>query len=222
MFEAEEDQQLSFGLSWEEDQKGAGAEHGEDAVADEQIEDDLEDSSERSKALRSYSPGQRIYLGGLEQGEPGKRGAIFIRWAKYTERWVSDLSEDQFQESLTVHYEIQKSEEVHYLETERQMNRYGKIRAVVIQSGRDKRRAAILTNASVEEVGADRIVEVMCRRRGEENVIKELLLKHMINYTCPPEKLHAGAIMPLQERNCTQILRMAAVARPRGDHGAAV
>jgi len=33
-----------------------------------------------------------------------------------------------------------------------------------------------------EELGAERVVRLMCRRWGEENQIKELLLKHMINY----------------------------------------
>jgi len=62
------------------------------------------------------------------------------------------------------------------------MNKYGKMRAIVIQSGRQKRRAAIYTNASAEELDAQRVVRSMCRRWEEENQIKELLLKHMINY----------------------------------------
>jgi hypothetical protein len=62
------------------------------------------------------------------------------------------------------------------------MNKYGEIRAIVIQSGAQKQRAAIYTNARAEEVDAERMVRLMCRRWGEENQIKELLLKHMINY----------------------------------------
>jgi hypothetical protein len=65
----------------------------------------------------------------------------------------------------------------------RTMNKYGKIRAIVIQSGRQKKRAAIYTNAGIEDLDAERVVHLMCRRWGEENQIKELLLKHMINYT---------------------------------------
>jgi hypothetical protein len=63
------------------------------------------------------------------------------------------------------------------------MSKYGKIRAVVIQNGRDKKRAAIYTNGAAEEIGAERIVSLICRRWGEENAIKELLHKHLINYT---------------------------------------
>jgi hypothetical protein len=62
------------------------------------------------------------------------------------------------------------------------MNKYGKIRAIVIQSRKQKRRAAIYTNASAEDLDAKRVIRLMCRRWGQENQIKELLLKHMINY----------------------------------------
>jgi hypothetical protein len=70
-----------------------------------------------------------------------------------------------------------------YLETTRTMSKYGKIRAVVIQSGAGKKRSAIYTNGSAEEIGAERIVQLLCRRWGEENAIEELLHKHLINYT---------------------------------------
>src|SRR5437016_3722059 len=39
------------------------------------------------------------------------------------------------------------------------------------------------TNGTAEELGAERIVQLICRRWGEENAIKELLHKHLINYT---------------------------------------
>src|SRR5437868_15082836 len=52
-----------------------------------------------------------------------------------------------------------------------------------IESGRDKKRAAIYTNGTAEELGAERIVQLICRRWGEENAIKELLHKHLIKYT---------------------------------------
>ena len=84
--------------------------------------------------------------------------------------------------TVKVFYEIREPEVVQYVEMKRTMNKYGKIRAIVIQSGKQKKRAAIYTNASVEELGAERVVPLMCRRWGEENQIKELLLKHMINY----------------------------------------
>jgi hypothetical protein len=96
---------------------------------------------------------------------------------------VNDLAEGQFKAMARVTYEIQKAEAIHYLETTRAMNKYGKIRAVVIQSGADKKRAAIYTNGSAEEIGAERIVQLLCRRWGEENAIKELLHNHLINYT---------------------------------------
>lgn len=44
-------------------------------------------------------------------------------------------------------------------------------------------RAAIYTNGTEEEIGAPRIVQLICHRWGEENAIKELLHKHLINYT---------------------------------------
>src|SRR2546429_1858200 len=67
---------------------------------------------------------------------------------------------------------FRKAEAIPYLETTRTMNKYGKIRAVVIESGRDKKRAAIYTNGTAEELGAERIVQLICRRWGEENAIK--------------------------------------------------
>src|SRR5207253_39534 len=93
------------------------------------------------------------------------------------------LAVEQFNRVAEVTYEIRKAEAIPYLETTRTMNKYGKIRAVVIESGRDKKRAAIYTNGTAEELGAERIVQLICRRWGEENAIKELLHKHLINYT---------------------------------------
>jgi len=43
--------------------------------------------------------------------------------------------------------------------------------------------AAIYTNGAAEEIGAERIVQLICGRWGEENAIKELLRKPLINYT---------------------------------------
>jgi ssDNA-specific exonuclease RecJ len=82
-----------------------------------------------------------------------------------------------------VSYQIQPAEEIKYLETTRTMSKYGSIRAVVIQSGKDRQRMAIYTNGRKEEIGAERIVQLICRRWGEENAIKELLHKHLIDYT---------------------------------------
>ena len=128
-----------------------------------------------------YSAELYRYLDGKDQGE-GKRRALFISWAKYSDKWVNDLAEEQFNGVAQVTYEIRKSEAIPYLETTRTMSKYGKIRAVVIQTGRDKKRAAIYTNGAAEEIGAERIVQLICRRWGEENAIKDLLHKHLINY----------------------------------------
>jgi transposase len=129
-----------------------------------------------------YSAELYRYLDGKDEGE-GKRRALFISWAKYSDKWVNELAEEQFNRVAQVTYEIRKAEAIPYLETTRTMSKYGKIRAVVIQNGTDKKRAAIYTNGTAEEIGAERIVQAICRRWGEENAIKELLYKHLINYT---------------------------------------
>jgi hypothetical protein len=129
-----------------------------------------------------YSAELYRYLDGRDLGE-GKRRSIFISWAKYSDKWVNDLAEEEFSQVVRVTYQIQEAEEIRYLETTRSMSKYGKIRAVVIQSGGNKMRAAIYTNGTEEEIGAPRIVQLICHRWGEENAIKELLHKHWINYT---------------------------------------
>lgn len=129
-----------------------------------------------------YSAELYRYLDGKDQGA-GERRALFISWAKYSDKWVNDLAEEQFNRVAQVTYEIRKAEAIPYLETTRTMNKYGKIRAVVIRNARDNKRAAIYTNGPAEEIGAERIVPLMCRRWGEENAIKELLYKHLIDYT---------------------------------------
>ena len=129
-----------------------------------------------------YSAELYRYLEGKDQGE-GKRRALFISWAKYADKWVDDLADEQFNQVARVTYQIQEAEEIQYLETQRSMSKYGKIRAVVIQSGGNKKRSAIYTNGAEEEIGAERVVHLICRRWGEENAIKELLHKHLINYT---------------------------------------
>jgi len=129
-----------------------------------------------------YSAELYRYLDGKDQGE-GNRRALFISWAKYADKWVNDLAEGQFNRVAHVTYEIRKAEDIPYLETTRLMSKYGKIRAVVIQSARDKKRSAIYTNGPAQEIGAEAIVQWICGRWGEENAIKELLHKHLINYT---------------------------------------
>jgi len=128
-----------------------------------------------------YSAELYRYLDGKDEGE-GPRRAVFISWAKYADKWMNDLAEDQFDKTVCVAYEIKDPEDVKYFETERTMNKYGKIRAIVVQSGADKKRAVIYTNGNAETISAERVVQLMCRRWGEENLIKELMLKHEINY----------------------------------------
>ena len=128
-----------------------------------------------------YSAELYRYFEGKDEGA-GKRRAIFISWAKYADKWVYDIEEDSLDKTVKVFYAIRPPEDVRYVEVNRTMNKYGKIRAIVIQSRKQKRRAAIYTNASAEDLDAERVIRLMCRRWGEENQIKELLLKHMINY----------------------------------------
>lgn len=129
-----------------------------------------------------YSAELYRYLDGRDQGQ-GNRRALFISWAKYADKWVNDVTEEQLSQVAQVTHQIQEPEEIRYLETERTMSKYGKIRAIVIQSGENKQRSAIYTNGTQEEVGAERVVQLICGRWGEENAIKELLHKHLINYT---------------------------------------
>ncbi len=120
--------------------------------------------------------------GSWNKGE--KRKAIFISWAKYSEKWVNEFSEEKFNKSVTINYEIQESEEIKYFDTEHNMSKYGNIRAVVIESGDgEKKRSAIYTNANKNEMEAEMIVELICKRWGEENFIKEILSKHLIDYS---------------------------------------
>jgi hypothetical protein len=112
-----------------------------------------------------------------------KRRAIFISWAKYSDKWVNDIEEERFDKSVEVKYEIQRSKKIKYFETKRTMSKFGVIRAIVIQSGRMKKRSVIYTNAKDNEIDCERIIELLCRRWGEENLIKELMLKHLINYS---------------------------------------
>jgi hypothetical protein len=128
-----------------------------------------------------YSAELYRYLAGKD-GKAEKRRALFISWAKYADRWVDDLKEELFDKNAEVAFEIKEPEKIQYFESERMMNKYGKMRVIVIQSGREKQRAAIYTNGTQAEIPAERIVQLMCRRWGEENLIKELMLKHKINY----------------------------------------
>ncbi len=63
------------------------------------------------------------------------------------------------------------------------MSKYGKIRTIVIESSEDPKRSAIYTNGDEDEIDSDTVIQLICRRWGEENKIKELMIKHFINYT---------------------------------------
>lgn len=121
------------------------------------------------------------YLDGRDRDDQKKR-AIFVSWAKYADKWVYEIPSHSFDKKVVVTYEIRKPEETKYCETERRMSKYGKIRTIVIERRRDGKRMAIYTNGRPEEISSERAVQLICRRWGEENLIKELLGKHFINY----------------------------------------
>lgn len=127
-----------------------------------------------------YSADLYRILDGRDSNNEGVK-VKFISWAKYSDKWINDIEDEKFDKTITVTYEIEKSEEIKYFETEKVMKRYGKIRTVVIESGKNKKRAAIYTNDNEAEAG--KVIQLICRRWGEENLIKELLMKHLINYS---------------------------------------
>jgi len=121
------------------------------------------------------------YLDGRDR-EQGHKRAMFVSWAKYADKWVYEIPDSAFGKTAVVRYQIQESEEIRYTETERRMSKYGAIRAIVIQRAADGKRMAIYTNADSEQIDGEKVVQLMCRRWGQENLIKELLGKHFINY----------------------------------------
>jgi len=129
-----------------------------------------------------YSAELYRFLDGKDRKDK-KRRAIFISWAKYSDKWVNEVAEERFDKSMKVKYEIQDSKDIKYFQTKRAMSKYGVIRAIVIQSGKNEKRSVIYTNAKDTEIGTEKIIELLCRRWGEENLIKELLMKHLINYS---------------------------------------
>ena len=129
-----------------------------------------------------YSAELYRFLDGRDK-EDKKHRAIFISWAKYADKWVYDIPDEKFDHSVIVTYDIQEAEEVKYFKTERMMSKYGKIRTIVIESGDDRKRMAIYTNGDEDEIDSDTVIQLICRRWGEENKIKELMIKHFINYT---------------------------------------
>jgi len=151
---------------------------GRDIGLSEKVVDDLIIVFDRE----GYSAELYRFIDGRDRKDK-KRRAIFISWAKYSDKWVNDIAEDRFDRSVEVKYEIQHSKEIKYFQTKRTMNKYGVIRAIVIQSGKIRKRSVIYTNAKDTEIDAEKIIELLCRRWGEESLIKELMLKHLINYS---------------------------------------
>lgn len=129
-----------------------------------------------------YSAELFRYLDGKDKDDK-KRRVIFISWAKYSEKWVNEIEEKKFEKKIKIVYEIQEAEKIKYFETERTMNKYGKIRAIVIQSKKNNKRIAIYTNGPKDKIKTEKVIQLMCRRWGEENLIKELMSKHLIDYT---------------------------------------
>ena len=105
-----------------------------------------------------YSAELYRFLDGRDRDDKRRR-AIFISWAKYADKWVNDIAADKLNKSVLVSYDIQEAEEVKYFETERAMNKYGKIRAIVIESGTNRKRAAIYTNGGEEEIDSEIVDE---------------------------------------------------------------
>jgi transposase len=103
----------------------------------------------------------------------------FITWAKYMDQWVGDYKEEQFDKSVMIQYEVQDEEEIKYFETERMMNKYGKVRVLVIESGRKKQRSAIFTNSDAE---GEKIIQLICRRWGQETLNKTHKWDHRMDY----------------------------------------
>src|SRR5207253_194300 len=56
-----------------------------------------------------YSAELYRYLEGKDQGA-GKRRALFVSWAKYSDKWVNDLAEEQFNRVAQVTYEIREEQ----------------------------------------------------------------------------------------------------------------
>jgi hypothetical protein len=121
------------------------------------------------------------YLDGRDR-EDRKKRAMFVSWAKYADKWVYEIPGNNFGQTAVVSYEIRKPQRIRYFETERRMSKYGKIRAIVIERAADNKRMAIYTNAGRQQIGSEKVVQLICRRWGQENLIKEPLGKHFINY----------------------------------------
>ena len=110
----------------------------------------------------------------------GQNKVNFYTWGKNIDDWVNKFKEEEFKGSVKVKYKVQKSEEVKYIDTDRQISKYGKMRAIAIMSGKNKKRSVIYTNDW--DTDAKVIIQRICNRWGQENMIKALKLRHLIDY----------------------------------------
>jgi hypothetical protein len=69
-----------------------------------------------------YSAELYRYLEGKDQGA-GKRRALFISWAKYSDKWVNDLAAEQFNRVASVTYENRTADALPSLETTRTLKK---------------------------------------------------------------------------------------------------
>jgi geranylgeranyl pyrophosphate synthase len=100
---------------------------GRDIGLSEQVVDDLILVFDRE----GYSAKLYRFIDGRDRKDK-KRRAIFISWAKYSDKWVNDIDEERFDKSVEVKYEFQSSKKIKYFETKRTMSKFGVIRAIVI------------------------------------------------------------------------------------------
>lgn len=110
----------------------------------------------------------------------GQNKVNFYTWGKNIDDWVKKFKGEEFIDCAKVKYKVQKSEEVKYIDTDRQVNKYGKMRAIAIMSGKNKMRSVVYTNDW--DADAKIIIQRMCSRWGQENLIKALKLRHLIDY----------------------------------------
>lgn len=121
------------------------------------------------------------YLDGRDKADR-KRRVIFVTWAKYTNKWVYDVADEKFDKEIAIPYKFQKPKKIKYFETTRTMNKYGPVRTIVVERETDKHRGAIYTNVTEGETESEILIQLLGHRWGEENLIKELMYKHAINY----------------------------------------
>ena len=107
-------------------------------------------------------------------------GVKFITWAKNIDKVVNKIEENKFDKVTKVKYKIQKSKEIRYYCEDKNVRKYGKIRAIIIKRVKDERVGVIYTNDKTTDVAE--IIQIMCTRWGEENFIKAMKLDYKFDY----------------------------------------